>query len=183
MGLHPCIDKGLLVTCCQSPEFEMAYNVKQEYLRHFRRIVTEPAVVKGRSSRTEFLAFLILVALVYGMALVLAEVAAHGSMLRYEQYLSIALWLPAIPLFARRLHDQNRSGWLALILPAVLALQLYALIPFDSHQLPVPRLGIPFNVADFLLVAALWVLVVWPGTAGENRFGADPRLDPAADLL
>jgi len=116
---------------------------------------------------------------IYGVALVLAEVASGGFLLQYDQYLQVALWLFAIPLFARRLHDQNRPGWLALILPALLGLRLYEQILFDTRQLPVPRLGFPFNAAEFLLIIPFWVLLVMPGTAGENRFGQDPRLAPA----
>ena len=58
---------------------------------------------------------------------------------------SLATLVPGIAVIARRLHDIDRSGWW----------QLIALIP---------------------LIGWL-ILIVWlckRGTAGENRFGADP---------
>ena len=51
-----------------------------------------------------------------------------------------------ISLFVRRLHDVNRSGWWAI---------LSFLKPFS-----------------WLLT---FLLVCWPGTYGQNRFGAAPR--------
>ena len=159
----------------------MAYNVTRAYRGYLRRVVTGLADFKGRSSRTEFLAFLILAVLIHGVALVLAEVATHGSLIQYTQYLTLAIFVFAIPVFARRLHDQNRSGWLALIVPASLGLNLYGQVLFDTGQRPSHQLGFPFNVAETILALAFWVLLVWPGTDGANRFGQDPRLDLAAN--
>ena len=160
----------------------MAYNPTSENFAHLRRVMTGLADFKGRSGRTEFLVFLILMIVINGVGLVVADVTNHGSLLQYDQYLQFALWLFAIPVFARRLHDQNRTGWLALMVPAILGLKLYGQILFDARQLPIPELGYPFNVAEFILVIAFWVLVVWPGTDGANRFGQDPRLVLAADM-
>lgn len=58
---------------------------------------------------------------------------------------ALANFIPIIAISARRMHDTNRTGWL----------QLLGLIPF---------LG--------------WIFLIYvyvqKGTAGENRFGADP---------
>jgi uncharacterized membrane protein YhaH (DUF805 family) len=160
----------------------MAYNPTSTYLGHLRRVVTGLADFKGRSSRTEFLAFLIVAVAIQGMALVLAELTTRRLLLdEYSQYLQLMLLAFAIPLFARRLHDQNRSGWLALILPAFLGLKLYGQILLDARLLPTAQLGFPFNVAGMILGLAFWVLVVWPGTNGANRFGQDPHLDLVAN--
>ncbi|GAA0296960.1 hypothetical protein GCM10009087_03450 [Sphingomonas oligophenolica] len=90
----------------------------------------------------------------------------------------MSLWVFAIPLFARRLHDQNRSGLLALILPSVIIMKLYAQSLYDAGQLPVPTLGPPLNAVEIVLVVAFWILFLWPGTRGDNRFGPDPRAAP-----
>ena len=45
-----------------------------------------------------------------------------------------------------RLHDVDRSGWWSLLL-----------------------------AAPFVAIAVMAGLLVWPGTAGENRFGPAPR--------
>ena len=153
----------------------MANTVISAYRGYLWRIVTGLVDFRGRSVRTEFLAFLILMMAIHGVAMVFAELTAAGLFFRYDQYLEAALWVFAIPIFARRLHDQNRSGWLALILPAWLGVWLFGQILSDPRHLPIARLGLPYTLANIILVSAFWVLVVLPGTAGENRFGQDPR--------
>ena len=153
----------------------MADTVISAYRGYLLRVVTGLADFRGRSVRTEFLAFLILMMAISSVAMVLAELTTPGLFFRYDRYLEAALWVFAIPIFARRLHDQNRSGWLALILPIWLGLWLYGQILSDPRHLPIARLGFPYTLANVILVSAFWVLLVWPGTDGENRFGHDPR--------
>jgi len=58
----------------------------------------------------------------------------------------LASFIPGLAVGVRRLHDQDRSGWLLLLLL-------------------VPILG----------WFALFVLMCLPGTVGPNRFGEDPK--------
>ena len=160
----------------------MAYNPTRDSLAHLRRIVTGLIDFKGRSSRTEVWVFLLVVMAINAVALILTAVVADGFPDKYGRYLGFVPWLFLIPLFARRLHDQDRSGWFALIVPVSLGLQLYGQILYDARQLPIPELGYPFNVAEIMLVLAFWAFLLWPGTEGANRFGPDPHLDPQADL-
>jgi uncharacterized membrane protein YhaH (DUF805 family) len=63
----------------------------------------------------------------------------------------LVMLYPAIVVNIKRFHDRNKSGWWVLIV----------LIPF---------------------VGALWLLIecgFLRGTAGQNRFGADPVATPA----
>ena len=64
---------------------------------------------------------------------------------------ALASFIPSLAVSIRRLHDQDRSGWLLLIV----------LIPFLGWF-------------------ALLVLMCLEGTRGPNRFGSDPkgRIDP-----
>ena len=64
---------------------------------------------------------------------------------------SLLTLIPGLAVAVRRLHDQDRSGWL----------MLFGLIPFLGWF-------------------ALLVLMCLEGTRGPNRFGSDPkgRIDP-----
>ena len=80
-----------------------------------------------------------------------ADVSAEGGLaMSYSSGILGSLWMlanliPSIAVAARRLHDTGRSGWW----------QLLVLIP----------------VLGWI---ALIYFAVQKGTAGENRFGADP---------
>ncbi len=63
----------------------------------------------------------------------------------------LALIVPSISVTVRRLHDSDRSGWWILI----------ALVPMIGSLV-------------------LLVLMVLPGTPGENRFGPDSSANVAA---
>jgi uncharacterized membrane protein YhaH (DUF805 family) len=160
----------------------MTHSLTSDILAHLRRIATGMLDVTGRSSRSEFGIFLIILMAVNCVVIVVTETGAADFPAPLLRYLPYALWLPAISLFARRLHDQGRSGWLALILPVHLGLQVYGQMLHDAARVPHADLGFPVNVAEFVLVISFWLLVVWPGTSGENRFGPDPRKALAARL-
>jgi uncharacterized membrane protein YhaH (DUF805 family) len=64
---------------------------------------------------------------------------------------SLALALATLGATVRRLHDAALPGWLALI----------AFAPYG--------------------VLATFALALLPGTVGPNRYGPDPREDPATD--
>ncbi|MCH7629961.1 MAG: DUF805 domain-containing protein, partial [Proteobacteria bacterium] len=62
--------------------------------------------------------------------------------------------VPSLAVSVRRLHDQDRSGWMLLLM----------LIPFLGWF-------------------ALLVLMCLEGTRGPNRFGADPKNPAQADIF
>lgn len=63
----------------------------------------------------------------------------------------LGLLVPTLAVMVRRLHDQDKSGWMILL----------SLIPFIGGLI-------------------LLVFMLLPGTAGPNRFGPDPlEMDPA----
>ncbi|WP_375396222.1 DUF805 domain-containing protein [uncultured Sphingomonas sp.] len=115
---------------------------------------------QGRSSRSEYwmfaLGIVILYALMAGLlALVVAGMPRGGGTmavvyLLYAVFAIVLLGLivPSIAVQVRRLHDQDKTGWLVLI----------GLIPYLG--------GI-----------VVLVLMCLPGTKGPNKFGPDP-LDP-----
>lgn len=115
----------------------------------------------GRARRLEFWSFVV-------FWLIAAVLASLAYKLPPAPAMTLAWWLEALvaapvllvpillllPLAAvavRRLHDIGLSGWWLL-----------------SASLPVP-------VLDVLVVGAQVVCFARPGTAGDNRYGPDPK--------
>ena len=104
---------------------------------------------------------------------------------------------PWIPLLVRRLHDQGRSGWWALVPLSIMplcALQWFTAPvgnaasmgfhfgPLDFHK---GVAATPWTISLMVILIALMVvnilLFLWPPTPGANRFGPDPRLADMPD--
>lgn len=114
----------------------------------------------GRSRRKEywmFVLFQVLVSLAIGILFGRSSYMMGGGMMAgmttlqgpggivQNLFLLVSL-IPGLAVSVRRLHDQDRSGWLLLLL----------FIPF-------------------LGAFALLVLMCLEGTRGPNRFGPDPK--------
>lgn len=119
----------------------------------------------GRATRTEFWLFFLfraVLAVVFCVALIgvvgvspngIADdelTPAAGGIIAAGILVYLALLLPELAVTVRRLHDQDMSGWLALL----------KLAP----------------MGDFVL----FIFMFLPGTAGTNRHGPDPRSPTAA---
>jgi uncharacterized membrane protein YhaH (DUF805 family) len=124
----------------------------------------------GRTSRSTLVGFLVagaLVGLVVWFVLlgrlrgVTDPFAAAAAMPPWLPWLQLALDLVFLWLAARRFHDQDRPGWLALV-PTALGVAV-------ALGLPVPG-----SIALLVLLGILVALFL-PGTIGPNRYGADPR--------
>src|SRR5207245_192055 len=79
----------------------------------------------GRSRRTEVIYYWIatlLIGLVVGFTRVMF--APFQSMMWLDVLLQLVFVVPMFAVFVRRLHDQNRSGWWGLLLPAGLVLTI-----------------------------------------------------------
>jgi uncharacterized membrane protein YhaH (DUF805 family) len=111
----------------------------------------------GRSSRTEYFAFSIALTIAYVFLFVIAAVSAAGQpgegpgpmgMLAIGLVFVVAIGtiVPSVAVTVRRLHDQDRSGWMALL----------GFVPY---------------VGGLILL----VLMFLGGTDGPNRYGQDPR--------
>ncbi|MEZ5997677.1 MAG: DUF805 domain-containing protein [Hyphomonas sp.] len=70
----------------------------------------------------------------------------------------LAVLIPSIALFIRRLHDINQTGWIYL------GLVIASFIPF---------LGLLAGIAGIVICCI-------PGTAGPNKYGPDPKNPGAA---
>ncbi|MCW1381535.1 DUF805 domain-containing protein [Novosphingobium sp. KCTC 2891] len=126
------------------------------------------AEFSGRSRRREywmFVLFYLLVFVVLNAVFGTNEVTRTPTGFGYGSRLvggggllgglfALASLLPALAVSVRRLHDQDRTGWLVLL----------ALIPF---------------LGGF----ALLVLMCLEGTRGPNRFGPDPKNPAGAEIF
>ncbi len=115
---------------------------------------------RGRARRLEFWSFTVFwiaTAVVCAMAFRLPagpmSMAWGMAVLRSAPLLLIpaALLIPLTAVAVRRLHDINVSGWWLL------------------------SAGVPIPVVDLLVVGAQVFCFARPGTAGDNRYGPDPR--------
>lgn len=96
----------------------------------------------------------------------------------------ILVLLPLFALFARRLHDQGNTGWWALVLLPLPAINLYqsyraVFAVRNPAWLQEASLVDPWAPLLFAVILAVLVFLLRPGTRGHNRFGPDPR-EPAA---
>jgi uncharacterized membrane protein YhaH (DUF805 family) len=103
------------------------------------------AVFSGRASRSEYWFFALFQTLLYIGLLVVDILAFRGSVNVFSTLASLILFLPALAVSVRRMHDTDRSGW-------------WILIPF------VPIIGSIWLI----------VLLCQRGTEGANRYGMGP---------
>ena len=119
---------------------------------------------QGRSRRSEYwwvVLFNIIVASVLAiLAIVLGGGMDSGNMNPLGMIIFgilglyfLAIIIPSIALFVRRLHDINQTGWIYL------GLVIASMIPF----------------INFLASIAQIVIACIPGTVGPNKYGPDPK--------
>ncbi|MBI1254065.1 MAG: DUF805 domain-containing protein [Hyphomonas sp.] len=119
---------------------------------------------QGRSRRSEYwwvTLFNILIGLVGGILLAVLGGGDGSGQINPIGFIIIALLglymlaiiIPSIALFVRRLHDINQTGWIAL------GLYICTIIP----------------IINLLAAVAQIVIGVLPGTAGPNKYGPDPK--------
>lgn len=139
-------------------------------------IITAPfqkfAQFSGRSRRTEFWCF----ALLYVLATAAANYvdtrggnwhAVVGRFGMIELIVSLLLLLPLLSVGTRRLHDIGRSGWNMLLLAVPYVGWLFTA---DNRSAELFSLG-----GVLVGLVALTLLLVQPGVAGSNSYGASPH--------
>lgn len=112
------------------------------------------AAFQGRSRRREFWMFSLFkslaLILMFSTGMMLNEFGvnddAFGLVLGAVLIFSLGMFIPTLAVTVRRLHDQNKSGWLALLL----------FFP---------------GIGDVIMLIFMCI----QGTAGPNRFGSDPK--------
>jgi len=166
----------------------MASNEAVYGLKLAWRSITGFAAFGGRSRRTELFYYW----LAAGMVSLLLSLVEDPLLARFADTLSwreqrllsegakLLVVIPFFALFVRRLHDQDRTGWWVLILPPLLAMNIYKALRFilldpQTNAVTLPDLPGALMLAGVPLALASVVLMLLPGTNGTNRFGSDPR--------
>ncbi len=145
----------------------------QWILMPFRRLTD----FSGRSRRMEFwllwLTALILQMLASYIDAVTSQRYIVGGMGPITLVMTLILLAPAATVGIRRLHDIGRSGWWMLLFG----------LPYLGWLVSVETESQSVVAAIALLLGSviLLVLLVQPGTAGDNDYGADPKDGIAAD--
>jgi len=90
----------------------------------------------GRARRSEYWWFTLFFVIVYLIARILGGFVNAGSL--FTGLVGLALFLPALAVIIRRLHDTNRSGWFYLIsfIPLVGSIVLLVFTCLDSDTGP-----------------------------------------------
>ncbi|MEZ6002416.1 DUF805 domain-containing protein [Hyphomonas sp.] len=124
---------------------------------------------QGRSMRSEYwwvYLFNLIIGIVWavlffglgGINMRTEEVSPIGfGLIALVAIYGLAIVIPSIALFVRRLHDINQTGWIYL------GLVIASVIP----------------VIGFIASIAMIVIACIPGTKGPNKYGPDP-LNPGA---
>lgn len=129
----------------------------------------------GRSRRMEFWMYTLFVSIIGALLLalgfmltgvsatgdVIGDITATGALMGFAPFVLfyVAILVPSVAVQVRRFHDRDMSGWW------VVGFSVLSNIPI---------LGLFISVAWF-------VLLVLPGTYGDNRFGPDPK-NPDLDI-
>ncbi len=130
----------------------------------------------GRSRRKEFWFFV--VPLIVVMASIVGVIGSAGLGDRGDianaaskalAGVGLMALIPTLSLIVRRLHDQDRSGWLVLVWAVPMLAWIMAMV--------MPSLADPM-IGRAMLIAFGTVLIVMSikGTQGPNKFGPDPRV-------
>lgn len=131
---------------------------------------------QGRINRRQFWLYLLVPMIVGGiinvLGILLADQIPAPSRVWLPQLAvtAICLW-PALAIFAKRLHDRNRSSWWTAIF--VMGTLLNIAAAMGSKEMA-QVLGILVLILGFI---QLWLFIecgFLHGTRGNNRFGSDP---------
>ncbi|WP_139925404.1 DUF805 domain-containing protein [Hymenobacter sp. DG01] len=121
-------------------------------MNYFLHVLRNYALFQGRARRKEYWMF-VLFNIICATVILMVDgaIMATGLLTVSPFYIlyTLAIIVPSLSVLVRRLHDQNKTGW-------------WALISF------VPVVG-----GIWLLV-----LLCTEGTRGDNHYGPDPKAEP-----
>jgi uncharacterized membrane protein YhaH (DUF805 family) len=131
------------------------------------------AAFSGRARRWEFWAFLAFVTILQMGARYFDMLGGGATLVAlgmgiFELSITLVFLVPTVAVGVRRLHDSARSGlWMLL-----------GYGPLALVNLPIAvdgSLDLVLSGAMIMGVGALLIMMLLPGTSGQNRYGADPR--------
>jgi uncharacterized membrane protein YhaH (DUF805 family) len=158
---------------------------------YFVKCLKNYANFKGRARIKEFWGFVlfaIIIDVAWTIVSVLIDTSLHGEETSFSKNLMrlfwLAMFLPWIAVFVRRLHDTGRSGWRAPALVAIIAAGvLQSEIPHLKNEFLDILMGV-LGLASFSLILFYSSI---GSDSGENKYGqgtkihADSQEDQARD--
>lgn len=159
----------------------MAYADRWEAGAYWGRTIAGTFDFRGRSRRTEVVYWWLLCMVVNAVSLVTLITRAPGEAGHWiGRGVGLLMLFPFFALFWRRLHDQDRTGWFALLLLPTILLgflrqQRFEAVDPEAYEMRGFASG-PLEWAAGGLALIVLVLLFLPGTEGPNRYGEDPRL-------
>jgi len=85
---------------------------------------------------------------------------------------NLFVFIPALSVIVRRLHDVNKSGWLIGIMYIGLAVFMFTMIFAQSF-------GVMLIIPGLVMLGYgiyLFILTVTEGDSGPNQYGEDPKV-------
>lgn len=150
-------------------------------LRHF-------ADFRGRSTRTELVAFYLLIMLTGTVAGLLSAVAVAAFGFPDPGFNDVmdVVWLiflcPLLALAVRRFHDHGKSAWWLLILLPQTVLKLReAYLHGWRDWSGTPDVPLAVGIPLVLLLLVFYGLLLWKDDEGTNRYGPNPRYDAPSE--
>jgi len=142
----------------------IAANSPIEYIQKCFRLYIDG---KGRARRAEywwwalFSVVLSIVATVVDLSFGMNPYTGMPNSQILSMIVGLALLAPTVSVMSRRLHDSDKSGWIAA---APIALSIVG-----------GMLGMVGGLFSLVALVAMIVIGVLPGTVGPNQFGPDPK--------
>lgn len=147
-------------------------------------VLRKYAVFSGRASRKEYwMFFLWNIIISFFIGVVIGIITASTGISKdsgdfIQAIYSLAIMVPSVAVCFRRLHDTGRSGWWLggeLIFIAVSVLVTVGLVLMGANI--VLLILIPFVFIPVIAIYSIMLIVflIQKGTAGENKYGSDPK--------
>jgi uncharacterized membrane protein YhaH (DUF805 family) len=115
-------------------------------MNYYMDVLKKYAVFNGRAGRAEYWYFVLFNFIVTIVINIVGYLLLRGNGNVLGALYGLAVFIPSLAVFVRRLHDTDRSGWWILI----------GLIPI---------------IGTIWLI----VLLILEGTPGDNRYGPNPK--------
>ncbi len=118
-------------------------------MNYYLAVLKKYAVFSGRAQRKEYWMFTLINAIIIVLATLI--VYSFSGAVQFFLYCLLviyylAIFLPSLAVFVRRLHDTDRSGWWFFI-----------------------------GVIPFIGSIVLFIFMVLDSTPGENKYGPNPK--------
>lgn len=106
---------------------------------------------------------------------VMGMVATLGIFALFFGLVVLVFFVPNLAVSARRLHDQDRSGWWQLIywVPWLIGIAI-SVINLGSQSTGLAGIGLIMSGLQLVGLIVLIVFYCLPGTPGPNQYGPDP---------